>query len=72
MKNGAVYFDMRVTYLIGIVFSVYGLFVLFQLLWGKHTAKNNIYTVTLGPRIMRCETAPIAAVSAVMYELGDW
>lgn len=47
MKNGAVYFDMSVTYLIGIVFSVYGLFVLFQWLWGKHTAKNNIYTVTI-------------------------
>jgi len=34
--------------------------------------QNKIFTVTLGPRIMRCETAPIAAVSAVMYELGDW
>lgn len=27
--------------------------------------------VTLGNRILRCETAPVAAVSAVMYEL-DW
>lgn len=34
--------------------------------------ENNIKTVTLGPRILRCETAPIAAVAAVMYELGDW
>jgi len=34
--------------------------------------ENNIPTVTLGPRIMRCETAPLAAISAVMYELGDW
>lgn len=34
--------------------------------------QNRLNTVTLGPRIMRCETAPIAAVSAVMYELGDW
>lgn len=33
---------------------------------------KSIKTVTLGPRIMRCETAPIAAISAVMYELGDW
>ena len=33
---------------------------------------KNLNIVTLGPRIMRCETAPIAAVSAVMYELGDW
>jgi len=28
--------------------------------------------VTLGPRIMRCETAPLAVISAVMYENGDW
>ena len=28
--------------------------------------------VTLGPRIMRTETAPLAVVSAIMYELGDW
>lgn len=34
--------------------------------------KQGINTVTLGPRIMRCETAPLAAISAVMYELGDW
>jgi len=34
--------------------------------------QNGINTVTLGPRIMRCETAPLAAISAVMYELGDW
>lgn len=33
---------------------------------------KKIYTVTLGPRILRCETAPVAAVAAVMYELGDW
>lgn len=30
------------------------------------------HAVTLGPRILRCETAPVAAVAAVMYELGDW
>ena len=33
---------------------------------------EKIPLVTLGPRIMRCETAPLAAISAVMYELGDW
>jgi len=38
----------------------------------EKAGKSEIFTVTLGPRIMRCETAPIAAVSAVMYELGDW
>ena len=36
-------------------------------------AKNSgVKTVTLGPRIMRTETAPIAVCAAVMYELGDW
>lgn len=34
--------------------------------------KADINIVTLGPRILRCETAPIAVISAVMYELGDW
>ncbi|MBQ8526082.1 MAG: 16S rRNA (uracil(1498)-N(3))-methyltransferase [Clostridia bacterium] len=34
--------------------------------------KAGIKTVTLGPRILRTETAPIAACAAVMYELGDW
>lgn len=36
-------------------------------------AKNSGFEiVTLGPRIMRTETAPLACISAVMYELGDW
>ncbi|ABZ84990.1 conserved hypothetical protein [Heliomicrobium modesticaldum Ice1] len=29
-------------------------------------------TVSLGPRILRTETAGIAALAAIMYELGDW
>ena len=29
-------------------------------------------TVSMGPRILRTETAPLAAITAVMYELGDW
>ncbi len=33
---------------------------------------KGVHTATLGPRIMRCETAPLAAIAAVMYELGDW
>ena len=33
---------------------------------------KGIHIVTLGPRILRTETAPIAAISAIMYELGDW
>lgn len=28
-------------------------------------------SVSLGPRILRCETAPLAALSAVMYETGN-
>ena len=34
--------------------------------------ESGAHAVTLGPRILRCETAPVATVSAVMYELGDW
>ncbi len=29
-------------------------------------------TITLGPRIMRTETAPLAVSAAIMYEIGDW
>lgn len=29
-------------------------------------------TVTLGPRILRTETAPLAVISAIMYACGDW
>lgn len=32
---------------------------------------NNVNTVTLGPRILRTETAGFALLSMVMYELGD-
>ncbi|MCL2409362.1 MAG: 16S rRNA (uracil(1498)-N(3))-methyltransferase [Oscillospiraceae bacterium] len=36
------------------------------------TAKSSGMTaVTLGKRILRCETAPIAALAAVMYHTGD-
>lgn len=34
--------------------------------------KNGFKTVSMGPRILRTETAPLAAITAVMYELGDW
>jgi len=37
------------------------------------TAKEHGFkTVSMGPRILRTETAPLAAITAVMYELGDW
>ena len=28
-------------------------------------------TVTLGPRVLRCETAPVAALAAIMYHTGN-
>ena len=34
--------------------------------------ENGVFTVTLGPRIMRTETAPIAVLSACMYEKDGW
>lgn len=33
---------------------------------------SGIQPVTLGPRILRTETAPLAVVSALMYDIGDW
>ncbi len=32
---------------------------------------RGIPPVTLGPRILRCETAPVCALAAVMYETGN-
>ena len=34
--------------------------------------ENGFDIITLGPRILRTETAPLACISAIMYELGDW
>lgn len=34
--------------------------------------KEGFKILTLGPRIMRTETAPLACISAIMYEIGDW
>ena len=33
--------------------------------------RTGLLPVTLGKRILRCETAPLCALSAVMYETGD-
>ncbi len=33
---------------------------------------SGVTTVTLGKRILRCETAGLATVVAVMYALGEW
>jgi 16S rRNA (uracil1498-N3)-methyltransferase len=35
-------------------------------------AENGMRSVSLGPRILRCETAPLAALSAVMYHTGNF
>ena len=32
---------------------------------------NGMISVSLGPRILRCETAPIVALSAIMYHTGN-
>lgn len=32
---------------------------------------NGVFPVTLGPRIMRTETAGLAALTMVLYQLGD-
>ena len=34
--------------------------------------ENGVSAVTLGPRILRTETAPIAVLAACMYEKGGW
>ena len=37
----------------------------------EHAKSKGMSIVTLGPRILRCETAPIAALSAIMYHTGN-
>ena len=32
---------------------------------------ENVPTITLGKRILRTETAPLAVTSMIMYEIGD-
>ena len=33
--------------------------------------RAGLRSVSLGPRILRCETAPLAGLAAVMYESGN-
>jgi 16S rRNA (uracil1498-N3)-methyltransferase len=33
---------------------------------------HGVQVISLGPRILRAETAGIAAVAALFYELGEW
>ena len=37
----------------------------------QFAAENGVNIVNLGPRILRCETAPMCALSAVMYATGN-
>lgn len=34
--------------------------------------ENGVCTASLGPRILRCETAPIVAISAINYAMGEF
>ena len=34
--------------------------------------QNGLKVCTLGSRILRCETAPLCALSAVMYHTGEF
>ena len=47
MNNGAIYFDMSVTYLIGVMFSVYGVFTLFEWFYLKRSATRDTCDVTI-------------------------
>ena len=37
----------------------------------EYARSAGMHAVTLGPRILRCETAPVAALTAVMYHTGN-
>jgi 16S rRNA (uracil1498-N3)-methyltransferase len=38
----------------------------------QHTERNGLVCASLGNRILRCETAPLAAVTALLYHAGDF
>ncbi len=37
----------------------------------KFASEHGAFIASLGPRILRCETAPVAALSAIMYAAGE-
>ena len=37
----------------------------------KFASEHGVLIASLGPRILRCETAPVAALSAIMYAAGE-
>lgn len=38
----------------------------------RFAEQEGVVPVTLGPRILRAETAALAAMTAIFYELGEW
>lgn len=36
-----------------------------------YAAESGMHSVSIGPRVLRCETAPLAALAAVMYHTGN-
>ena len=36
-----------------------------------YAKEHGAMVASLGPRILRCETAPVAALSAIMYAAGE-
>ncbi len=45
--NGTVYFDMSITYLVGSVLVIYGIFTVVNFLLTKHAVKNKVYDVKI-------------------------
>ena len=43
-----------------------------QTIWGGHSLAQEygFQSCTLGPRILRCETAPLCALTAILYAAG--
>jgi len=37
----------------------------------EHALSEGMHIISLGPRILRCETAPAAALAAIMYHTGN-
>lgn len=43
----------------------------FEPMEAQHAVDSGMLSVTMGPRILRCETAPLCALSAVMLHTGN-
>lgn len=37
----------------------------------RYAAEQGLLSLSLGSRILRCETAPLAAITAILYQAGD-